>query len=212
MATIPMKAEAVSIAILAKAPIPGLTKTRLHAALGPDGAAALQQRLIQRAAALAVEAGTGPVTLWAAPDDTHPLFHELRARFRLRLAPQPPGDLGARMLAALAGAGGPALVVGTDCPALSAKHLREAADALRGGSDAVVIPVEDGGYALIGLRQPQPALFTDMPWGSSAVMGETRRRLVMQDLHWREPVRLWDIDRPADLDRLRRDGPRGLLD
>ncbi len=42
-------AEPVAIAILAKAPIPGFAKTRLIPALGADGAATLQARLIERA-------------------------------------------------------------------------------------------------------------------------------------------------------------------
>ena len=60
------------------------------------------------------------------------------------------------MLAALKAAGGPALVIGTDCPAMMPAHLRMAADVLRGGADAVVCPAEDGGYVLIGMRKPLP--------------------------------------------------------
>ena len=81
------------------------------------------------------------------------------------------------MLAAIAAANGPALVIGTDCPALTSDHLRTAADILRGGTDAVVIPAEDGGYVLIGMRAPEPALFSDMRWSTPDVMDETRRRL-----------------------------------
>ncbi len=60
--------EPVAIAILAKAPIAGFAKTRLIPALGEAGAATLQARLTERAVATATAAGTGPVTLWAAPD------------------------------------------------------------------------------------------------------------------------------------------------
>ena len=65
--------EKISIAVLAKAPIAGLAKTRLIPALGPDGAAALQARLIQRTVATALAAATGPVTLWCALDAAHPM-------------------------------------------------------------------------------------------------------------------------------------------
>jgi hypothetical protein len=121
------------------------------------------------------------------------------------------GDLGARMLAALVAANAPALVVGTDCPALTAEHLRTAADILRGGTDAVLVPAEDGGYALIGLRAPEPALFSDMRWSTPSVMDETRRRLERLGMSWQEPVTLWDVDLPADLQRLRRTGLRDLI-
>jgi glycosyltransferase A (GT-A) superfamily protein (DUF2064 family) len=108
-------------------------------------------------------------------------------------------------------AAGPALVIGTDCPALTADHLRAAADALRDGADAVVIPVADGGYALIGTRSPQPALFSDMEWSTTTVMAETRNRLRALGLAWRELPALWDLDRPDDLDRLHAAGLGDLI-
>ena len=203
--------EPVAVAILAKAPLPGLAKTRLAPALGADGAAALQGRLIERAVETARAADIGPVTLWAAPDQDHPAFQTLAALFGVSLARQPYGDLGVRMLAALAATPGAAIVIGTDCPALEPAHLHAAAGALAGGVDAVVVPVEDGGYALIGMREPQPALFADMPWSTAGVMAETRRRLTRLSLTWREPARLWDVDLPADVERLKREGLAALM-
>jgi len=203
--------EPVAVAILAKAPLPGFAKTRLAPALGADGAAALQARLIERAVETARAADVGPITLWAAPDQDHPAFQTLAALFAVTLARQPDGDLGARMLAALAAAPGAAIVIGTDCPALRPAHLRDAAGALAGGVDAVVVPVEDGGYALIGMREPQPALFTDMVWSTAGVMAETRRRLTRLSLSWREPARLWDVDLPEDVERMKREGLAALM-
>jgi rSAM/selenodomain-associated transferase 1 len=203
--------EPVAVAILAKAPLPGLAKTRLAPTLGAAGAAALQARLIERAAETARAANIGPITLWAAPDQDHPAFQTLAALFGVKLARQPDGDLGARMLAALVAAHGPALVIGTDCPALQPAHLRTAAEALVAGVDAVVIPVEDGGFALIGMREPEPALFVDMPWSTAGVMAETRRRLTRLALSWREPARLWDVDLPEDVERMRREGLAALV-
>jgi rSAM/selenodomain-associated transferase 1 len=204
-------AVAISVAILAKAPLPGFSKTRLAPALGADGAARLQARLIERAVETARAANIGPITLWAAPDQDHPAFQTLAALFGVALARQPDGDLGLRMLAALEAARGPAIVIGTDCPALQPAHLRAAAAALAGGVDAVVVPVEDGGYALIGMREPEPALFADMPWSTDGVMAETRRRLTRLSLSWREPARLWDVDLPEDVERLKREGLAALM-
>jgi len=202
---------AVTVAILAKAPLPGFSKTRLAPALGADGAAALQARLIERAVETARTAQIGPVTLWAAPDRDHPTFQMLAALFGVTLAHQPDGDLGIRMLAALEAARGPALVIGTDCPALRPAHLRAAAEALADGVDVVVVPVEDGGYALIGMREPAPELFADMPWSTAGVMAETRRRLTRRGMSWREPARLWDVDLPQDVERLKREGLAALM-
>ena len=202
--------EPVAVAVLAKAPVAGFAKTRLIPVLGAEGAAVLQARLIARAVATAAAAAVGPVTLWATPDDTHPAFQVARA-CGAALARQGDGDLGARMLAALAAANGPSLVIGTDCPALATDHLRTAADILRGGADAVAIPAEDGGYALIGTRVPQPALFSDMRWSTPDVMEETRRRLRALGLSWQEPVTLWDVDVPQDLARLKEVGLGDLI-
>jgi rSAM/selenodomain-associated transferase 1 len=203
--------EPIAIAILAKAPLPGLAKTRLSPALGAEGAAALQARFIERAVETAHAAAIGPVTLWVAPDERHPAFQTLAALLGVPLARQPDGDLGLRMLVAMATARGPAIVIGTDCPALTIDHVRLAADFLRNRTDVVIVPVEDGGYALIGSRWPDPALFIDMPWSTATVMDETRRRLVKSGLSWRELPRLWDVDVPADLDRLRAAGLASLI-
>jgi rSAM/selenodomain-associated transferase 1 len=205
------RSEPVAVAVLAKAPLPGFAKTRLVPMLGAGRAAALQARLTERAVATATAAAIGPVTLWAAPDENHPTFRSLAATFGVTLARQPHGDLGARMLAAMQAAAGPALVIGTDCPAMTTDHLRAAADALRDGADAVVVPVEDGGYALIGTHSPQPALFSDVVWGTATVMAETRDRLRTLGLAWRELPTLWDLDRPDDLDRLHAAGLGDLI-
>jgi uncharacterized protein len=194
-------AERVAIAILAKAPVAGFAKTRLIPALGAEGAAALAARLIEHTVGICAAAATGPVTLWTAPDDTHPLFKAMRDKHGVALAHQPDGDLGARMHAAVVAANGPVLVVGSDCPAITAEHLRQATEALR-DDDAVTIPAEDGGYVLIGLRRPQPKLFSDMEWSTASVMDETRRRMRGLALSCREFPPLWDVDSPEDLTRL----------
>ena len=84
---------------------------------------------------------------------------------------------------------------------LSARDLRRAARWLRGGYDAVLAPAEDGGYALIGLRKPIPALFEGIDWGSERVYADTVKKLARY--RWRALLRVWDLDRPQDLDRLR---------
>jgi rSAM/selenodomain-associated transferase 1 len=142
--------EPVALAILAKAPLAGSVKTRLIPALGAEGAAALHARLIERTVETACAAHIGPVTLWSTPATPHACFAALASRFPIALASQPDGDLGVRMLAACEATAGPAIVIGTDCPALTPPHLCEAADVLRAGIDAVITPAEDGGYVLIG--------------------------------------------------------------
>lgn len=193
--------DPVAIAILAKAPVPGFAKTRLIPALGAHGAAALQDWLIADALARAKAAATGPIHLWTTPDPTHPAFADHAGDPRITLLTQPEGDLGVRMLAAVMHTR-PVLIVGTDCPALSAEALRAAADALRGDADVVVIPAEDGGYVLIGMREARPTLFTDIAWGTDGVMDATRAKLRALDMRVQEFAPLWDVDTPDDLARL----------
>ena len=80
------------------------------------------------------------------------------------------------MLAAMAAGNGPALVIGTDCPALTPTHLRAAANALR-DADVVLIPAEDGGYVLIGARAAHPQLFSGIAWGTHTVLPKRVRAL-----------------------------------
>jgi hypothetical protein len=197
----------VSVAVLTKAPVPGLVKTRLIPAIGAHAAAVLQERLTERAVMTALAADIGPVTLWCAPDATHPTFLDLVARLRITLRPQPAGDLGVRMLAASSPGNGSVLIIGSDCPALADTHLREAAAALRNGSDVVLIPADDGGYVLIGTRSAQPTLFAGISWGTGSVFTETHARVVEHRLVLTEQPALWDVDTEADLRRLEREYP-----
>jgi rSAM/selenodomain-associated transferase 1 len=198
-----MSRSSANIAVLAKAPVPGFAKTRLIPAIGAHAAAVLQERLTEKTVETALAAGLGPVTLWCAPDVTHASFRTLANRFPLTLARQPEGDLGARMLAAVQAALGPTLVIGTDCPVLTPAHLRAAADALA-RADVVLIPAEDGGYVLIGMTAPQPALFAGISWGAATVLAETRERIAAQMLNAIELTPLWDVDSEADLTRMER--------
>lgn len=196
---------AVAVGVMARAPVAGEAKTRLIPALGPARAAALHQRLARAAVAAAVAAGVGPVTLWAHPSPEHRFFRRCRDRYGVALAPQRGADLGARMLDALVDGlrrCPAALVIGTDCPELDPPTLQAAARALAEGADAVLLPVEDGGYGLIGLRQAEPAVFDGIAWGGTDVLKNTRRR--MAALGWRVALlpRTWDLDRPEDLVRL----------
>jgi rSAM/selenodomain-associated transferase 1 len=201
-----MSRPKTDIAVLAKAPIPGLAKTRLIPSIGAHAAAILQERLTEQAVATALAADNGPVTLWCAPDTTHASFRDLAARFPITLARQPDGDLGARMLAALETGGDPTLVIGTDCPAFMPEHLRAAAAALE-AADVVLIPAEDGGYVLIGSRTPQPELFSGVSWGTPVVLAETHERIAALNLKAVELSPLWDVDTESDLARLKRELP-----
>ena len=195
-----MPNASAAIAVLAKAPIPGLAKTRLIPSIGAHAAAVLQERLTERAVETACAADIGPVTLWCAPSIDQSSFQDLAWRFPIVLKQQPDGDLGDRMLGAIAANNGQTIVIGTDCPALTPAHLRAAAAALD-DADAVLIPAEDGGYVLIGARAVHLDLFSDIDWGTSSVLAQTRTRIAALGLKAVELPALWDVDTDADLAR-----------
>ena len=192
------------VLVFAKAPRPGTVKTRLVPLLGAEGAAALHARLVKHTLKTVARAALGPLELHADPADDDFLRY-CATQYGAALCAQADGDLGRRMQTAFerALAHAPvALLVGSDCPALTPRHLRLAVRALETGRDAVFVPTEDGGYALIGLARCDPHLFREMPWSTAAVMAETRRRIA--DLGWNalELATLWDVDRPQDCERL----------
>ena len=193
------------MAVLAKAPIPGLAKSRLIPAIGRQAAARLQRQLTRQALRTAHGANLGTVTLWCAPDARHRFFHALQRAAGQPCLVQPAGDLGDRMHTAFRVhcLQGPLVLIGTDCPVLQPAHLRQAAMALIDGMDAVFQPAEDGGYVLVGLCEPQPALFHGMTWSTDQVMAHTRARARAAGLRVHELDTLWDIDLPGDLARWR---------
>ncbi len=193
------------ILVFCKAPVPGQVKTRLIATLGAQAAAELHACLAQRTLLMAADAAVAPVELWCHPVGD-PFFEAMGKLFGIPLYEQAGADLGERMMHAIEHALSRsqfALIIGTDCPALRAEHLIDAMGALAAGQDGVIGPAQDGGYVLIGLARPQRSLFTEMPWGTDAVLDETRTRLRAAGLRWCELPALWDVDRPADLARLR---------
>ena len=198
----------VTIAVFARAPVVGEVKSRLIPHIGAERAAALQHAMLRRTLRTASAASPGFVSLWCAPDCMHPVFAACAAEFAVPLFAQQGTDLGARMLDAFSRLcmRGPAILIGTDCPALIAADLCAAADVLTGGVEAVFKPAEDGGYVLIGLARPVASLFAAMPWGSDSVMSETRQRMRDAGMRWHELPVSWDVDRPQDFVRLEASG------
>lgn len=162
-----------------KSPRPGSVKTRLAAGLDAEAAAAIAVVLIDRTMAALSEFG-GRVELRFTPDDAGDEIRRWGAK-AWRAVPQGEGDLGQRLERAVAAAFAEGetrvLVVGTDCPGLSAEDLDEALRILE-DRDVVLGPSEDGGYWLIGLRLPLPELFAGVAWSTDTVCETTRRRAV----------------------------------
>jgi len=194
----PAELRGMAIAVFARAPVPGHCKTRLIPALGADGAAALQRQLIERTLAKACALPGAPVTLWVAGDPAHPDIARVAKRYGVAVAAQAGADLGARMHHAFATVGGPLVLIGTDCPGLATADLAAATEALS-AHDVVIQPASDGGYVLIGLAKPAPALFESIPWGGAEVLQRTRARIDGLGLRCALRPTLDDLDDEADL-------------
>lgn len=195
-----------AVAIMAKAPVAGLSKTRLIPALGAPGAARAQRKFTLNTLQIAHQANLGNMTLHCAPDVQHRFFRAVRRVCGTTCQTQPPGDLGHRMQTAFAqhfadNPGQPLLLIGTDCPVLAPGHLQQAAHVLL-EHDVVLIPAEDGGYVLIGMRRLVPLAFENIAWSTAEVMAQTRTQLKRAAVTWKELPALWDVDEPADWQRL----------
>jgi rSAM/selenodomain-associated transferase 1 len=193
------------IVIFAKAPVPGQVKTRLIPALGAEGAAQLARRMLAYTLQQATQTGLHAVELCMSPGSQDPRWHGIDLPAGVLRTEQGHGDLGEKMARAVQRVTTEhqqaAMLVGTDCPALSSAGLAEAARQLA-HHDAVLIPASDGGYVLLGLKAPCPGIFYDMAWSTSAVASETLARLAQLGLSvWIGPT-LDDIDEPADLAHL----------
>ncbi len=98
------------------------------------------------------------------------------------------------------------MLIGTDCPAIDANYLASASSALD-THDAVFGPVEDGGYALVGVARDVDA-YAGIAWSTPSVMAGTRAALRRSGARWMELPTLWDVDNAEDLARWRATGPR----
>jgi rSAM/selenodomain-associated transferase 1 len=189
------------IVVFAKAPQPGSAKTRLILALGADQSARLAEQLLQHTIANALAAEVGAVELCVTPALTDPAWRTLTLPTQLEFSEQGEGDLGERLARAAQRRierGEAVMLVGTDCPELTAQRLQAAAMALA-SHDAVIHPTADGGYALLGLRRFHHRLFQGIAWSTDAVCRATLGRC--DELGWSVRVAevLHDIDLPEDL-------------
>lgn len=142
-------------------------------------------------------------------DVWHPDSEMLHALGDLKLTIQGPGDLGSRMLRAIERATGEGcegtVIVGADAPTIPRELVDEAFRVLASGTRAVACPATDGGYVLIGCREPEAELFGSVQWGGSTVLATTRKLAIRAGFELHETSPWYDIDTDEDLARLRRD-------
>jgi hypothetical protein len=163
--------------IFAKEPRPGQVKTRLSPPLSPEAAARLYHCFLEDILDEMVRAPEVRLAVAFSPPSARGFFRRMAPPETI-LFPQEGADLGERMARAFArgfAAGfGPILLRGGDVPDLPAAVVSEANAVLAAGQAQVVLgPATDGGYHLVGLTEPQPALFRGPAWSSSTVLTDT---------------------------------------
>lgn len=198
-----MTTESGVVLVFAKAPRPGRVKTRMVPPLTPSQAAELYAKLLadvlSTTAEFARELGLRPVVAVNPPEACREIAQSAPSSFCA--VAQRGADLSQRMTWAVreAAATGAARVLlrGSDSPVLSGEMLRDTLEALE-GSDLVVCPDRDGGYSLIGLRQPVPGLF-EHPMSTSSVLEQTLANAARLGLSARVLAPSFDLDRIEDL-------------
>lgn len=180
------------VVIFAKYPQPGKVKTRLAETMGDIAATAVYRALLDHTLIEARSSGLPVEVRYDGADEGR--FREIVRD--AALVPQGDGDLGAR----LARVDAAAIIIGSDCPGLTAKKLRKAAAALE-EHEAVIGPAKDGGYWLIGMRRTMPFLFTGMPWSEPGLLAATLSKLDEQGIAYAMLKELGDIDTERDLEQ-----------
>lgn len=201
-----LRYENAAIVIFARYPEPGKVKTRLLEQVSATDACRLYEAMLTRTVALVKNSSLAQLDLWVSSRPDAEFFLNLCDRDRIFV--QQGDNLGTRMVDAVnhtlaRDETDCVLVIGTDCPVLTSAYLDAALRALTEGADVVIGPSEDGGYVLIGLREPQPELFDNMPWSTPEVLPLTCERVAAKGLKLATLPVLWDVDRPEDLARLR---------
>jgi len=189
-----------TIILFAKAPRLGFVKTRLARDIGEERALHIYHALGFRAAEVARRTQR-QVIIYFTPDDAEAEIRDWLGDGGLEFRPQGDGDLGKRMARAFEAClpdCAAVCIVGTDIPGITPSTLGDAFDALT-ARDVVLGPTEDGGYYLVGLSEPRPELFDDVPWSTEAVFDVTIQRAKAEGLSVAVIDPLADVDTVGDV-------------
>src|SRR5713101_1766798 len=193
--------------VVAKAPQPGVSKTRLCPPLTPDQASQLARAFLHDTLTNATLAGVTPRIVCRTAPEQRELRRLVGALTQVSM------QSGAGLGDALEGAFREGLadgftavaVLGADTPPLPVLVIREAFAALTDENDVALGPAEDGGYYLLAARRVYPWLFRDMPWSTDGAASETLRRCQTLGLRTHVLPAWYDVDDAASLARLRMD-------
>lgn len=192
--------ERAALGIFVKNLVPGTYKTRLAADAGLDNTELIYRKLLQITGETTADF-PGSVSVFF--NRQLPNKDEFKYFSTKRFFIQKGKDLGEKMYSSficMLRSHPKAIVIGSDCPVLKSTHLAEAVRALD-NCDLVLGPAEDGGYYLIGMKNPHRFLFKDIEWSSPAVLEHTLIMARAENLTYHLLETLYDVDRLADWER-----------
>jgi len=192
------------LVVFAKAPRPGLVKTRMSPPLSIEQAAELYGEMLAdvlvASGRFARDLGLEPVLAFHPPDAARELVPRTPPGFRLHA--QCGSDLGERMAHAAGEAAAAGvdriLIRGSDSPTLERDCFEEALARLDAGDDVVLTPDQGGGYATIGLRAPESRLF-QVEMSTPSMLEQTLLRATSLGLRAGQTQPGFDLDTAADL-------------
>ena len=195
---IPALRHLCALTVMAKAPRSGRVKTRLSPPLTLDQTAALNICFLRDTTENLATIAQGAGLISYTPVGDEALFAGLLPE-TFALVPQRGDGFGERLLAAaqdiLALGYGSVCLIDSDSPTVPAAAYAQAVQALAAPGDRVVLgPSHDGGYYLIGLKQPHPEPFERISWSTSNVLAETRQRCAETNLELIELPLWYDVD------------------
>ena len=196
-----------ALIVVAKQPAPGQTKTRLSPPLSPEQAAALYECFLRDTLDQIRQVHEVQRVIAYLPLDARDHFHKLAPDFQL--IPQAGRQLGERLDNALTSylshGYQRAVIMDSDSPTLPTACLSQAFHDLEDGADVSLGPCEDGGYYLIGLRQPAPRLLREVQMSTPTVAADTITLAKEEGLSVNLLPTWYDVDDAASLTRLVRE-------
>lgn len=194
------------LGVFAKHWTPGQVKTRLAGTVGHDAAARLSAAFLRTTLLRFQHSGDRRALVFSPRD--RPAEFEPLCSGKWELVPQTDGDLGCRMrhfvAVALEQGVQRVVLIGADSPTLPGEHVQRAFDLLA-DHPVVLGPTPDGGYYLLGISRQVPPIFEGISWSTPQVWQQTTARLAAAQVAYEVLPEWYDVDEPADLDRLRCD-------
>ena len=193
-----------ALIVVAKQPAPGKTKTRLSPPLKPEQASKLYECFLTDTLDLVRHVKQVQPVIAFLPVGAEAYFQQLAPDFDLIQQDGP--DLGARLdnaISSYLSRGYQRVVImNSDSPTLPSDHLSQAFAALESGNDVVLGPCDDGGYYLIGVKQPVPRLLRDVQMSTPTVAADTIALAVEENLSVHLLPAWYDVDHAGSLIRL----------